>query len=186
MPYDLRQRLKPFGPRIIGSRDAKDAARARVLLNAVALDLLPHIALEFTSAAGNGLCGRSVNGTERQPASPRDLWETVLRYLSCTPDVGSVRVFEEAAFALASLISHGARTAGTVARRDWYWLKAIELLDALCDVGGDSPQPLSDIDIGRLGSIETSLVDGMKSSSGGRERPLDSQTSAICDRPLMG
>jgi hypothetical protein len=54
------------------------------------------------------------------------------------------RAPEEAAAAIARLIALCGCRASTPDRREWYWLKAIDLLDRLGDVRADSePRPLS-------------------------------------------
>jgi hypothetical protein len=47
MPEELRQKLKPFAPRIIGTRDRRDLARAGLLLNAWRTETVPRIRLDF-------------------------------------------------------------------------------------------------------------------------------------------
>src|SRR5215212_3847955 len=46
MPRDVRQRLKPFAARILGTNDGCDQARAEVLRQALASEILPKIQRE--------------------------------------------------------------------------------------------------------------------------------------------
>jgi hypothetical protein len=55
---------------------------------------------------------------------------------------------------LAKLIAHCGKSVPG-ARGEWYWLKAIDLLDRLCDVAGDQPRPV--VQPERLASIEAQL-----------------------------
>src|SRR3954447_9635227 len=43
MPYEMRQRLKPFAPRIIGTNDGLDRKRAQVLRRMFAVEPLPEV-----------------------------------------------------------------------------------------------------------------------------------------------
>src|SRR4051812_3536402 len=56
MPHGVRQRLKPFAPRILGTNDGCDRPRAEVLRRALAGEILPRIRGDFgvAQAAGRG------------------------------------------------------------------------------------------------------------------------------------
>jgi hypothetical protein len=117
MPADIRQRLKPFAPRILHTRDGHDWVRARLLLESWQTEVLSRIAADF---------GQTTASAERRAA--------VL--LPSQVASGDTRACEQVASSVARLMSHFA-TIASPTRREWYWLKAIDLLDRLCDVGHD-------------------------------------------------
>ena len=43
MPHTVRQRLKPFAPRILGTQDGQDAVRAELLRQALSQEILPKL-----------------------------------------------------------------------------------------------------------------------------------------------
>ncbi len=122
MPYAARQRLKPFAPRIIGTNDGLDGARAAVLLQALAERALPE-------APGQGRGGfatlrrwwRRLRGDERH--------RLLRRALSC--DGGGIDLARET----ARLIARSARRAPDGREQERRWDAAIGLLDRLCEVG---------------------------------------------------
>jgi hypothetical protein len=131
MPLDVRQRLKPFAARILGTNDGCDQARAEVLRHALAGEILPKIQRDWRSG--------------QVPGRHRFLFESLI--------AGAIRRdFEERALLLLARIERGMppsasgsavgellalcmREATTRDRRAWYWNEAIGLLDRLCDVG---------------------------------------------------
>jgi hypothetical protein len=54
MPGDVRQRLKPFAPCIVGTKDGLDGARAEILRRALVEEILPRMSRSQTSAAAPG------------------------------------------------------------------------------------------------------------------------------------
>jgi hypothetical protein len=129
MPYRLRQRLKAFAPRILGTRDGQDLARARLLAEAARSELLPRIVSDFGHASEHML---RLPGTSTP--LPK-LWENLIHIASNECDGGRLKAGEEIAAATAILITRCSRAATTPTDQEWYWLKAIDLLDRLCDVG---------------------------------------------------
>lgn len=134
MPYDVRQRLKPFAPRIIGTNDGFDAARARLLRQVLEEEILPH------AAAGQARQPHPAAGPERAGVlGLRRLWrwlrrDELQRFLDCGPyRDDDVTLAGQAARLIAQL----ARGAPSARERDWYWNAAIGLLDRLCDVGAE-------------------------------------------------
>ena len=124
MPVDVRQKLKPFAPRILGTRDGHDHARADLLLRAWHTEVLPQLATDF---------GRPIGRCD-QPT----------RFLICA--AGSPKepaTCEQIASTVARMISHYA-IAVPRPKQEWYWLRAIDLLDRLCDVGAEAPRPTLD------------------------------------------
>jgi hypothetical protein len=129
MPVEMRQRLKPFAPRIIGTRDGNDWARAELLIRAWQTEVLPRLRTDFKAAA-----------------RPPDRSMAFLLCVDCPPR--DMAVCEQVASTVARLISHYAMAAKPRDRQEWYWLKAIDLLDRLCSVGSERPRPA--LEIGRL------------------------------------
>jgi hypothetical protein len=141
IPDHMRQRLKSFAPRILGTSDGYDRARARVLIEALRAELLPRIVAEFGFAATrDGGMPHGFQGHRKAMTLPQ-LHEQAVRLFSYASDPGDMPPCEEAATAVARLIAHCGRIARTPEQRDWYWVKAIELLDRLCDISADQDRP---------------------------------------------
>jgi hypothetical protein len=84
-----------------------------------------------------------------------DLRDKVASLVQQARPATSMSGYEEVASVLARLLAHCAKTAGSPAHRDWYWLKAIELLDRLCDAGTGRLQ--LELHPERLASLEAFL-----------------------------
>lgn len=141
MPDGLRQRLKTFAPRIVGTRDGQDRARVKVLIEAARSELLPRISGDFGEpVAGEGRIP-PVSRIHRGAVTLPELREQVVSIILYGSEPSNTQACEEIASALAHLISQCGRMADTPAQREWYWLKAIELLDRLCDVGASKDRP---------------------------------------------
>ncbi len=151
MPDPMRQRLKSFAPRILDTRDGRDRTRVRLLIEAARTEVLPRIVAEFGSAATTG--GRMPRGFEghRKAMTLPQLHEQVVRLVSYASDPENTPPCEEAATIVARLMAHCGRVARTPEQRDWYWVKAIDLLDRLCDIGADHDRP--GVPIGRLSEM---------------------------------
>lgn len=141
MPSATRQRLKVFAPRIIGTRDGFDDARARMLGRAVHEEILPRADREmqqrpapdrargrlgrlWTRLAKRALVGRITAGLTVLAAGTED------------DRVGELQ--ERIAEATAHLLALCARDAPTDEDEAWYWDEAIGLLDRLCDIGAEN------------------------------------------------
>lgn len=141
MPDPMRQRLKSFAPRILGTRDTHDPARMRMLIEAARTELLPRINAEFGDAARNtGRGTRTLQGYRKADRLP-ELCEQVVSMASHGCTLMTAQTCEDVASAIARLISRCGHMALTPVQRDWYWLKAIDLLDRLCDVGIEETRP---------------------------------------------
>jgi len=155
MPDYMRQRLKSFAPRILGTRDGRDRARAKALIEALRNELLPRIVAEFGSAATRDGCLPRGYQTHRKAMTLPQLHEQTVRLISYASDAGNVPPCDEVATAVARLIAHCGRIARMPEQRDWYWVKAIELLDRLCDIGAHHDRP--GVTIERLSAMEAFL-----------------------------
>jgi len=136
MPSEVRRRLKPFAPRIVGTNDGLDETRAEILRQALAEELLPKVLGE----------PRDPTSTRRRRGVLRRAWVRLSkRHLRRR----IVDLLDEAAYghrpglgidlahAAAQLISLCALEAGSADAEGWYWSKAIGLLDRLCSVGAE-------------------------------------------------
>jgi hypothetical protein len=130
MPQEARQRLKPFAPRIIGTDDGRDGARADLLRSALAREVLPR-------AVGQGLVHPAALPRGRF-LDARRLWRWLRtderqRLVDCalSPGGDAVATAGHAARLIARLASH----APDARAREWYWDAAIGILDRLCGVG---------------------------------------------------
>ncbi len=121
MPVGIRQRLKPFAPRIVKTRDGCDQKRAHLLADAWQTEIVPQVLADF----GDQACV-----TDRRTGA----------FLEC-PLVSTDAAWAVGlASAIARLIAYYAGRA-RYQQSDWYWLKSIDLLDRLCDVGADRARP---------------------------------------------
>jgi hypothetical protein len=140
MPVELRQKLKPFAPRIIGTRDRRDMARVGLLLDAWRTEIVPRIRLDFGDNQ-HQLAGR---------------WRDILSGRSPLREQAN---FEEIASIVARLLASYATSSGPVSSRQWYWLTAIDLLDRLCIIDPDIPRPA--IDAVQVAYAEATLDDAI-------------------------
>jgi hypothetical protein len=142
MPREARKRLKPFAPRIVGTNDGLDRARAEVLRRALVEAILPR---------ASGCCQAS------SPAEPawraglfgrlriRLLRGNLLRHLGrllTEAERGGSGPGQTAELASAAghLLASCARDAWDAREAEWYWNQAIGLLDRLCEVGAQARQ----------------------------------------------
>ncbi|HWA79642.1 MAG TPA: hypothetical protein VG848_04950 [Acetobacteraceae bacterium] len=147
MPATMRQELKPFVPRIIGTNDGHDAERATALRDITEREILPRICADFLAKGALRGWRRT---TEFRELSSRLFDLTHARDI----DVDSAARCKLAA-AVASLLCFCATEAPDPVARPWYWRKAIELLDRACDVGAERGEPT--IDTGRVQKLEEML-----------------------------
>lgn len=111
MPDEERQRLKPFAPRIIGTRDTRDGARVELLRRAMRDEIAPRLGQGVGASTDEShcLCGSYLDEVRLAPQ----------------------RVGAE----VAKLLVRNGLEGAPAASRSWYWAKAVDLLDRLCDVG---------------------------------------------------
>lgn len=125
-----RQRLKPFAPRIVGTNDGRDEARAALLYRAVVEEVLPALSLRRVNLNDEAAVTRAIGHRAAQN----------LKHIRMAWSEGRFDVLaKECGHLLAALSEH----AETPRARAWFWDKAIDLLDRLCDVGADTREPAS-------------------------------------------
>jgi hypothetical protein len=147
MPTAMRQELKPFVPRIIGTNDGRDGERATLLRNITEQEILPRICADF-------LAKGSLRGW-RRTTEFRELSSRLFDLTHARDVDGDSAARCKLAAAVASLLCFCATEAPDAGTRPWYWRKAIALLDRTCDVGVEKAGP--GIDEGRVERLEEML-----------------------------
>jgi hypothetical protein len=141
MPREARQRLKPFAPRLVGTNDGLDRARAKALRQVLVEVVLPR--------ASGDRHAPSLSGPARRAGPLRRLRVRLLRgdllrhigRLLEKAEGGHGRGREaELAGAAGHLLGLCARDAWDAREAEWYWGQAIGLLDRLCEVGAQARQ----------------------------------------------
>ncbi len=151
MPQVLRQQLKPFAPRIIGTRDRFDDLRIELLLHAVQEEIIPRMNVDFAALDFSPLWSRGARKSRAAASSLAARLTSLpgMRAILADPISGN-----DIASATAELIIH---CAGALAPQDavWYWGKAVDILDRLCDISNQQAEP--GLDWRRIGWLETIL-----------------------------
>ncbi|WP_372621694.1 hypothetical protein [Falsiroseomonas sp.] len=141
MPHAVRQRLKAFAPRILGTQDGHDAIRAELLRRALAEEILPRLG-------------------GKQPATPRrfaaPLWrlwsmlgmrrlereaEWMMDRAVALADGADMARAVAAAGAVGRLLARAAREAPDPREAERLWDLAVGLLDRMCEVGTHRQAP---------------------------------------------
>jgi hypothetical protein len=139
LPDDVRQRLKPFAARILGTNDGRDRDRAEVLRQVLAEEILPRVRRDWGPGRVAERCRVPLEflfagvvefaGTEERGSRLRV--EALLLQL----EHGMPRGYEASVGSTAGqLLAQCMREAATPEQRSWYLDEAISLLDRLCDV----------------------------------------------------
>jgi len=135
----LRQDLKPFAPRIIATSDGHDFERASVVLQTIMDDVLPRAACDFPHSLegirhelGNTGLFKFAGGWHT--GSPNGSIASHFQAVRDAHEQGQCLLLATRAGKLFLALVLCAPSAAT---RLWYWGKALELLDRLCDVGAD-------------------------------------------------
>lgn len=148
LPRNTRQKLKPFVPRIIGTNDGCDAERATMLRNAAEAEILPRICTDF-------LASGHLRGWRRM-AEFRELSSRLFDLTHSWEPHADAHSRSKLVVAVASLLCFCGAEAPDPAARGWYWNKAIELLDRMCDVRADrTPAVLNE---GRMLRLEQTFA----------------------------
>jgi hypothetical protein len=144
MPDLERQRLKPFAPRVIGSADGFDPGRAAVLRQAMQREVFPSIRCDLEeSVLPLGPLHDPYGTATAHPAAELLCGFTAVAAAEDTP-----RNQRKLALLAARLLSACAAAASGATAREWYWAKAIDLLDRMCDVG--MPRKVPELDATRV------------------------------------
>jgi hypothetical protein len=165
-----RQRLKPFAPRIIGTADRRDAERAELLFTAMYEEVLPEALKDrhpFFARAGAGKDAKAVESLYALLRQIKSGERKHVREMLEQVDGGDATLFEalwrvakayrsgmynSMAETAASLLVGLAQAAPTAERTNWYWNKAIDLLDRMCDVGAEDRVP--EIRLDRVAALQ--------------------------------
>jgi hypothetical protein len=149
MDRPTRQRLIPFAPRIQGTHAGLDRDRQRWLQTMLLDALLPRLVTDLQVAA---------NGDSE--ATGAELTARLVRELRDTPAAQQGRVVQDAAWdgaclitplraafmayrdgaavqhaeAVARILITGAHSVARPTRRTWYWDRAVDVLDRLCEM----------------------------------------------------
>jgi hypothetical protein len=128
MPHAVRQRLKPFAPRILGTQDGMDTVRAELLRQALAAEILPRLGGRHGPPPrrfGNPLWRLwSMLGMRRLEREAEWMMD---RAVASADGADMARA---AAGAVGRLLARAAR------ETDRLWDLAVGLLDRMCDVVG--------------------------------------------------
>jgi hypothetical protein len=135
----LRQDLKPFAPRIIGTNDGHDFERSSVVLQTIMDDILPRAACDFPNDRAyahfepdnEALLGLSAGWGKSRPT------ESIASCFRAVRDAQDGGERLSIALTAGRLFVALVQRAPTSTAQRWYWAKALELLDRLCDVGSD-------------------------------------------------
>lgn len=132
LPDEQRQQLKFFAPRIVATRDDCDNLRAETVRSAFAQEILPRLECDRAREWLPEAASARIRSFAAQPfAVASTTSPTLLERLRLS---ANKREFDYVARAAADLLIACAKSA-PAENATWYWGKAIELLDRLCDIG---------------------------------------------------
>lgn len=152
---DWRQELKPFAPRILGTNDGQEWARAELLYRAITNEILPKASAEFGPVREEDKRHGNVD-TPSTPYAPyalvsgREALNALLLNINRAYQRKDYLSLATWAGNLIVVLSRCGNKAGT---KRWYWAKGVELLDRLCEVGAE--QRVSNICKGRIEEMLT-------------------------------
>ena len=138
IPTALRQQVKPFAPRIIGTNDGHDLKRAAVLSQMIMGEVVPRAMCDFAHSLDD-----SRHGLGNTALFSFAAWHKSGQIARIASHIRAVREAHEQGQCLllgtraGQLFVALLLCAPTPAAKRWYWAKALEMLDRLCDVGGD-------------------------------------------------
>jgi hypothetical protein len=137
LPEPDRQRLKLFAPRILGTNDGLDAERAKVASRIIAEEVDPRLQVDRAAAGLPFLLQTAARMPDRKGIDAPHAFARAsfpycgLAWASC--DTNAI-----ADYAARYLISC-ALTIPDPHASSWYWSKAIDLLDRVCEIGRATP-----------------------------------------------
>jgi hypothetical protein len=171
MPQEIRQELKPFVPRILGTNDGCDGERAAMLRAVTEAEIMPRICRDFLVSGRLRSWRRS--GEFRELSSKLfGLTESWSKPEHALPDV-------KLCAAVTDLLCFCAAKASDADSGRWYWEKAIDVLDRACDIREDSSS--SRVDETRLRELEEILAGRVPN----RRRPPITKSMVECIRLLV-
>jgi len=139
VPTELRRDLKPFAPRIIGSNNGQDFERAAVALQTVMDEVLPRAMRDFL--AGREYApfelGRQTLFSIGAGWSEGEPTESIAARFRSVRDAGERREWLAMATRTGQLFVALVQCAPSATAQRWYWARALDLLDRLCEVGAD-------------------------------------------------
>lgn len=157
---EARQHLKPFAPRIIGTRDGYGEERARFIVTRILRDVVPRLLDTRQGDAVSVIAAlRLADGDEAPRDAARRLSEVArdaarsgvlshgrsgdLRYLLRAYGRESSELVATAAVVM---LANSARLASDTRDSEWFWNYATDLLDRTCDVGISGAHSTADIE----------------------------------------
>jgi len=142
-PDRMRDDLKPFAPGIIGTSDGHDFERAALLFRTVETEVLPRAMSDFLNSREYALFELSNKSPLLRVSAmwcdsrPSDCIASCFRAIRDEHERGDcLSLATRAGKLLVTLV----QCAPNSAARRWYWAKALELVDRLCDIGADTRQ----------------------------------------------
>jgi hypothetical protein len=139
-PDQMRADLKPFAPRIIGTSDGRDIERATLLFRVIETEVVPRATNDFLNGDQDNLFELSTKSRLRVSA----LWgdktpsECLATCLCVVRDEYEHRNYLSLATRAGEFFATLMRLAPNQTKRRWYWAKALQLVDRLCDIGADA------------------------------------------------
>ena len=156
---EIRQRLKPFAPRIVGTRDGYAAERSRFMVASILCDVAPRlIGAHCAEPAALAARLRLVEGEAPREAALRI--GAALRHAVRVGTLGHSRAgdlryllraygresHELVATAAAVMLANCARLDADPQETRWYWNYATDLLDRACDIGISATRSVGEVE----------------------------------------
>lgn len=135
MPHQARQRLKAFAPRIVGTNDGLDAERVALLRRAFMQEILPQQRADTEAAGREAGETRLLQRLWATPSSRRLQAAVAQVRAGFDGDGSTAGCGAHVGITFGRAMVFCARSVPSAERQAWYWDKAVELLDRLCDVG---------------------------------------------------
>ena len=133
MPTRMRQNLKPFVPRILGTNDGCDAMRSAALRRIAEKELLPRVSCDFS--------GLDQRWNWRRKEQLSELKAQLAQLLAAPEAEDDSYVQKKLAAFAAGFLCWCAGEGENPNVRSWYWMKAIDVLDRLCDIRASQAVP---------------------------------------------
>ena len=140
MPDEERQRLKLFAPRIVGTNDGLDVERSRITLSWFNDEIVPH--LQACVIAGWRPIPLTAELAAHGWGEVRSVQDFAFAFAADARRYVATPEMHRLATVGATLLIICAQSAPLLSEAQWYWSKAIDLLDRLCDVGPQTPRSI--------------------------------------------